>query len=263
MLFQQLFNKPKPIIGVIHLKALIGAPLYRGNLAEVYQKALHETAILSRYVDGLIIENFGDAPFFPDTVPPETVAMMSAVGREIRQQTDLPIGINVLRNDALAAMAIATAIQAQFIRVNVHTSAVVADQGIIEGKAYATLRLKQQLQSNVLILADVGVKHAASLTPRSLALEAEDLAERALVDGLIVSGTRTGEPTQVTDLQMVQQEVKCPVLIGSGVTPTNIMDLQSADGFIVGSYFKKDGKAQNTVEEKRVVDFMEASYVGL
>lgn len=258
--FLSLFpKKAKPVIGVIHLGALMGSPLYDNNPKAVYEQALREAAIFERYVDGIIIENFGDAPFYPDCVPVETVAAMTAIGRDIRQKTNLPLGINVLRNDAAAAMAIATAIEAQFIRVNVHLNAVVADQGIIEGKAYETLRLKKRLGSDVLVLGDVAVKHASPLAGAvDLGLEVKELVERGLADGLIVSGSRTGVATNVADLLKVKANTATAVLIGSGMTAQNFGDFGAADGFIVGSFFKENGRATNQVEEKRVAEFMEA-----
>ena len=243
--FTDIFPNKKNVLGVIHLPALLGSPLYDGNLKKIYKQALQEADILAQYTDGIIIENFGDKPFFPNRVPAETIASMAAIGREIVRQTDVPIGINVLRNDAAAALAIATAIEAHFIRVNIHTHAVVADQGIIQGRAYETLRLRKALGSKVLIFADVSVKHANPLTQ-------QDLSERGLADAIIVSGTRTGETTNANDLDIVRQNTNLPILIGSGTTPENIGTLAAANGFIVGSYFKENGKVTNPIAAHRV-----------
>lgn len=255
--FSSLFKNEKPVIACIHLQALPGAPEYKGNMDTVYNKALEEARIfVSLGVNALIIENFRDKPFYPNQVPAETIAGLTAVGREIVNAVSVPVGINVLRNDAHAAMAIATAIQAQFIRVNIHMNAVVSEQGIIQGNSHHTLRLRQHLKSNVLIFADVGVKHAAALASRGLAIETKDLCERGLADAIIVSGELTGSETQAADLLMVKEYSNVPVLIGSGVTPENLDALKKADGFIVGSYFKKDGYADNAVMPKRVEKLM-------
>lgn len=250
--FSQLFSNPQPVIGVIHLLALPGAPRYAGKLNRIIDRALREAQIFNKHLDGIIIENFNDAPFYPDRVPAETIAAMTAISQMVVQTIDIPLGINVLRNDARAALAIATAVDAQFIRVNVHSHAVVADQGLIQGRAYETLRLRAALQSKVHIWADVQVKHAQPLAARSLAVETQDLTERGLVDGLIVSGLRTGAATSQQDVMLVKQHTHLPVWIGSGVNPSNLPQLQEADGFIVGSYFKKEGKVHQEVEEKRV-----------
>ena len=228
-------------------------------MEQIYRKALEEVSILVKGgVHALIVENFRDKPFFPGRLPRETVASLAAVGREIIRGVDIPIGINALRNDAESAMAIATAIGADFIRVNVHMNAVVSEQGIIQGTSHRTLRVRSALRSEVLIFADVGVKHAAPLADRGLAVETRDLTERGLADAIIVSGEMTGEETKASDVDIVRQHTHLPLLIGSGVTPENIHRVyDKADGFIVGSYFKKDGKGNNFVEGRRVKRLME------
>ena len=165
--FKDLFGPEKPVIGCIHLLPLPGSPLYDGSMESIYRKALEEVAILTECgVHGLIVENFRDKPFLPGRLSPETVASMAAVGREVVKKARVPVGINALRNDAESAVAIATAIGADFIRVNIHMNAVVSEQGIIQGASHRTLRLRSALKSDVLIFADVGVKHAAPLADR-------------------------------------------------------------------------------------------------
>ena len=259
MIFKDLFKNPKPIIACIHLMPLPGSPNYSGKITEVYDIALSEVEIYKRYpINGLIIENFRDMPFYPNKLPAETIAAMAAVTREIVNVVQIPVGVNALRNDAQSALAIASATEADFIRVNVHLDAVVADQGIIEGAAHETLRLRANLKSDVLIFADVGVKHSAPLGNRGLAAQTRDLSERGLADAVIVSGESTGSETQTEDIDIVRQSTNLPILIGSGVTPENLGKVYSKmDGLIVGSTFKKDGKADNFVEEARVKAFTE------
>ena len=260
MAFNDLFSAPTPLIACIHLLPLPGSPRYAGNMREVYETALAEAEIFTRYpIDGLIVENFRDMPFYPKQLPAETIAALAAVTREIVKTVHLPVGVNALRNDARAALAIATATDAQFIRVNVHMHTVVSDQGIIQGMSHATLRLRATLRSNVLIFADIGVKHATPLGPRDLAMEARDVSERGLADAIIVSGGFTGSPTSPTDVDVARQHTALPVLIGSGTTPDNLQDVyMKADGLIVGSFFKKDGQADNLVTEDRVKTFTDA-----
>ncbi|RPJ05473.1 MAG: BtpA/SgcQ family protein [Deltaproteobacteria bacterium] len=257
--FRDLFGSGKPVIGCIHLLPLPGSPLYEGSMEDIYKKALEETDILVEHgIHGLIVENFRDKPFFPGDLPRETIASLSAVGREIVRRVHVPVGINALRSDGESAVAIATAIGAHLIRVNVHMNAVVSEQGIIQGASHRTLRLRSNLRSGVLIFADVGVKHAAPLADRGLAVETRDLTERGLADGIIVSGEMTGVETKASDVEVVRQHTHLPLLIGSGVTPENIHQVyDKADGFIVGSYFKKDGKGENFIERERVKRFME------
>lgn len=254
MTFKDLFTAPKPLIACIHLLPLPGSPRYAGSMRQVYDTALAEADMFVRHaVDGLIVENFRDVPFYPHRLPAETIAALAGVTRELVRAVDVPVGVNALRNDASAAMAIATATEAAFIRINVHLGAVVSDQGLIEGTGHATLRLRAALHSRVLIFADAGVKHATPLVGWDLATETRELTERGLVDAIIVSGDYTGAPTRLEDIDLVRQHTSLPVLIGSGATPDNLPQVYSkVDGLIVGSYFKKDGLADNLVEEARV-----------
>ena len=256
--FEDLFGSKKPVIGCIHLLPLPGSPLYDGSMESIYRRAIEEASLLSECgIHGLIVENFRDKPFLPDRLPPETVASMAAVGREVVRMARVPVGVNALRNDAESAMAIAAAIGADFIRVNIHMNAVVSEQGIIQGASHRTLRLRSALKSDVLIFADVGVKHAAPLADRGLAAETRDLAERGLADAIIVSGELTGSETKAEDVEVVRAHTSLPLLIGSGATPENIHKIfDRVDGFIVGSYFKKEGKGENFVEEQRVRRFV-------
>jgi membrane complex biogenesis BtpA family protein len=260
MTFKHLFPSQKPLIACIHLLPLPGAPRYMGNMREVYDTALAEAAIFARYpIDGLLVENFRDIPFYPHKLPAETIAALAAVTREIVRAVHIPVGVNALRNDALAALAISSAAQADFIRVNVHMDAVVSDQGIIQGTSHETLRLRATLQSPVLIFADAGVKHATPLGDRGLAAETRDLTERGLADAIIVSGAFTGSAPSFEDVEIVRQHTSLPILIGSGATPDNLRQLYAnVDGLIVGSFFKQDGKAENLVQEARVKAFTEA-----
>ena len=257
--FHDLFPRRKPMIAVVHLRALPGAPLYAGHLNAVFAQAIAETeAFVRAGVDAIIVENFNDVPFFPDRVPNETVAVMAAICREVANHAKgTPIGVNVLRNDADAALAVAVASGAQFIRVNVHNAAALTDQGVVEGRAYATLRKRNTLNAKVLIMADVAVKHAAPIAHIPIEIETRDLTERSLADALIVSGTGTGAATSLDDLARVTANTHLPVLIGSGTNPGTLAGLNEfADGFIVGSHIKVDGRAQNAVDESRLGEFM-------
>ncbi len=261
--FQTLFPNRKPLIVCVHLLPLPGAPRYAGRMRQVFTAALEEVTLFQRYpIDGLIVENYRDAPFYPQRLPAETIAALAAVTREIVRVAHVPVGVNALRNDAQAAVAIATAAEAAFVRVNVHLGAVVADQGIVQGMGHETLRLRAALRSSVLIFADAGVKHATPLGNRGLVAETRDLSERGLVDAIVVSGDWTGAETRLEDITLVRQHTTLPVLLGSGATPENLHKVYDAvDGLIVGSTFKYDGKAENCVEERRLKVFSEALHV--
>jgi len=258
MSFQDLFGERKPLIGVLHLLPLPGAPLYEGAIQKVYDQALAELEVFKRHqLDSVIVENFRDMPYFPGRVPVETVAAMAAISREVVRAADMPVGINVLRSDGEAAIAVATASGAHYVRINVHMGAVVADQGIVQGSSQFSVRLRSALKSRALIFADVDVKHAAPIAGRSLDVETRDLTERGLADAVIVSGDRTGVETSVTDVDIVRRSTALPLLVGSGATPENIEQmLPKVNGLIVGSYFKKDGAGHNLVDESRVQRFV-------
>ncbi len=169
----------KVVIGMVHLMPLPGSPRYGGDLRAVREAAMRDAAALAEGgVDGLMIENFGDVPFYPGRVPAYVVAHMTALTVEVRRRFDLPVGINVLRNDGRSGLAVAHAAGAQFVRVNVLCGARAADQGVIQAIAHDLLRERAALRADVKIFADVDVKHSAPLAPRALAEEAADTLHR-------------------------------------------------------------------------------------
>ncbi len=251
-LFEQ---SSKPLIGVVHLRPLPGSPRWEGDLEAVINFALRDACAYEQSgVNALFIENFGDIPFTKGPVATETLAAMSAAGRAIGTAVKVPIGFNVLRNDARAALALCAACRGSFIRVNVHTGAMLTDQGIIEGNAYETLRYRRLVCPQARIFADVHVKHAVPFNNWTIEDCARNTVERGLADALIVSGKGTGLQTDLQDVQRVRRT--CPtvkILLGSGVTPANVRDyLALADGFIVGSSLKLDAQVANPVDPKRV-----------
>src|SRR3954453_17679497 len=218
---------PKPVIGMLHLRALPGAPRYSGDLKSVTSAALRDAeALASGGVHGLMLENFGDVPFYPRRVPAHVVAHMTATACAVRARFDLPLGINVLRNDGQSALAVAHASGAAFIRVNVLCGARVADQGVIEAIAHDLLRDRAMFGAvNVRIFADVDVKHSAPLAARPLADEVADTLHRGLADALIVSGWGTGQPTDPEHVRAVKRVAgSAPVLVGPGVPPENLQE---------------------------------------
>jgi membrane complex biogenesis BtpA family protein len=255
-------NQKKIVIGMLHLPALPGAPLYRGDLRSIRAGLLRDAhALAEGGVQGLMMENFGDVPFYPDRVPANVVSHMTALAAEVRRAIDLPLGINVLRNDGRSALAVASAVGASFIRVNVLCGARVADQGLIQGIAHDLLRERSMLgATDVKIFADVDVKHSAPLAARPLHDEVDDLIERALADAIVVSGAGTGKSTDLEKVRTVKRaRPQAPLFIGSGITAQTITQfLDSADGFIVGTALKKDCEVMNPVDLARVKELMRA-----
>jgi uncharacterized protein len=251
-----LFSAPKPVIGMLHLPPLPGTPSYSGELEAVRSFVLRDAEALAEGgVDGLLLENFGDAPFFPERVPVYVVAHMTALAVEIRRRFDLPLGINVLRNDGRSALAIAHAARAQFVRVNVLCGARVTDQGLIQAIAHDLLRDRALLgATSVKIFADINVKHSAPLAARPIDEEVEELLNRGGADTLIVTGTTTGRPVELDELLRVRAAAKKGLIFGgSGVTPESLPSyLPFLDGFIVGTSLKRDGLTSNPVDLDRV-----------
>ena len=251
----------KALIGVVHLRPLPGSPRWRGDLESVLQFAVSDARSYERGgAHALFVENFGDVPFAKNSVAPETIAAMAAAGRAIRQTVRLPIGFNVLRNDAQTALALCATCGGAFIRVNVHTGAMLTDQGLIQGNAYETLRYRQRVCPRALIFADVHVKHAVPLGNWTIEDAARDTVERGLADALIVSGAGTGLAADLADLERVRRTVPAAkLLLGSGVTLANVRDfLPAADGFIVGTSLKVGGRVSNPVDPKRVAALVRA-----
>lgn len=260
------FGVDQPIVGMIHLDALPGAPECDGDRAAIREAMLRDANRLEAGgVDGLMVENFGDAPFYADDVPKHVVASMATLVADLRRAVDLPIGVNVLRNDAEAALSIAAAADASFVRVNVHTSARLTDQGIVTGKAAETVRLRDQLEADVAILADVDVKHSAPLAERPLPEAVAELVERGHADGVVASGAGTGHETDREHLEAVVAArdrfgSDAPVFVGSGVTRETIDEtLEVADGVIVGTDLKEDGETTAPVDVDRVREVVAAA----
>jgi uncharacterized protein len=255
--FTERFSR-RPVFGMIHLLPLPGSPLFT-SLGPVIEAAVADArAIQAGRCDGFLVENFGDRPFAKGRVGAATIAAMTRVITEIVKEVRIPFGINVLRNDALSALALAAATGASFIRVNVHTGAMVTDQGIIEGDAYATLRERAALCPDVLIFADHMVKHATPLGDIDPLQSAKDLRFRGLADALIVSGVETGAPPDPLQLASLRALVDAPLLLGSGLTADNATMFPDADGAVAGTAIKRDGAVQNPVDPARAAAIVSA-----
>jgi len=263
----------RALVGVVHLEPLPGSPGWSLPLAGIIARACTDAhALADAGFDALIIENFGDAPFRATQVGPETVAAMTVVVRAVQGAVNLPLGVNVLRNDARAGIAIATVCGAGFVRVNVHTGVYAADQGLIEGQAHDTLLYRRRLSEGVpradgggprapAIFADVQVKHARCLSSHSIAEAARETAYRGLADAVIVTGTATGQAADLADVRAVREAVPDrPLFVGSGVTADTVAELlRLADGVIVGTALKQGGVTTAPVDPARAAAFVRAA----
>jgi membrane complex biogenesis BtpA family protein len=263
---REVFKTNYPVIGVVHLLPLPTSPRWGGSLQAIIDRAEQEAvALASGGVNGIIVENFFDAPFAKDSVDPAVVSAMSLIVQRLMQLVTLPIGINVLRNDARSALAIATCVRAHFIRVNVLTGVMATDQGLIEGQAHHLMRYRRELGSDVKVFADVLVKHARPLGTPNLTTAVQETIGRGLADGVILSGWATGSPPTFEDLELAHAAANgTPVFIGSGATWENIPKLiQAANGVIVSSSLKRRGQIDQPIDPNRVSQFVEAMQRGL
>ncbi|HEX5053073.1 MAG TPA: BtpA/SgcQ family protein [Planctomycetota bacterium] len=249
---------PGPLLGVVHLQPLPSAR-HHESMQAVLARALGDAKALAQGgLDGIVVENFGDAPFHKgtrdDPVPPDVPAALALVAHHIGADFGLPVAINCLRNDGLAALGVAAVVGARWVRVNVLAGAYVTDQGVIEGEAARLMAYRRRLRSRVEVLADFLVKHASPLGAIDVATAAQDLAERSGADALVLSGTRTGRPVDVALFDSVRSAVGAfPIWIGSGLTPDNAGELwPRCDGAIVGTWCKRDGRVAEAVDPARV-----------
>lgn len=258
--FFQRRSRPQ-VVGMVHVAALPGAPGYRNDFREVVIAAVADAKALQiGGADAVIVENFFDTPFPRVGSAAVTIAHFTAVALAVASEIEIPMGINLLRNDAVGGLAVAQASGAQFIRVNVLSGTRVTDQGLVSGDAYVVVRERARCGAeHIGIAADVDVKHSAPLTKRPIEEEATELVERGGADALIVSGSATGRATSLQDLRQVRNA--CPdafLMIGSGVDVHNAGELaEHCDAMIVGSSLKTEGKISAAVDVQRVRQLMD------
>lgn len=258
---------PRGVIGVVHLPALPGDSGHTGaSFADVERFAMHDAEALAEGgVAGIILENFGSAPFPKGTrgarVPAHHVATLAILSRACVERFGLPVGVNCLRNDAFSALGVAASSGADFVRVNVHTGAYVTDQGVIEGEADVTLRYRASLSpAKPALLADVLVKHAAPLAPLTMTQAVHETLDRGRADAVIVSGSGTGAEAALEDVVEAREAAgDRPVWLGSGLTPDNATRYAPyLDAAIVGTWLKHGGDVRAPVDTARVREVVAA-----
>ncbi len=259
---QDIFSRDKVVIGVVHCEAFPGTPKYRGaSVDNIINRAISDAEnYISGGVHGLIVENHGDIPFSkPDDIGPETSAIMAVITHTLRQRFAVPLGINVLANAAIPAMATALAGGADFIRVNQWANAYIANEGFIEGAAAKALRYRSQLRAeSIRIFADSHVKHGshAIVADRTVAELTRDV-EFFEADAVIATGQRTGDSATLDEINDIGAATSLPLLVGSGVTPENVCQILGVtSGVIVASALKFGGVWWNPVDPDRVRHFM-------
>ena len=241
------------LVGMVHLLPLPGSPGWRGSVSAVIDAARRDTEALAEGgCDAVLVENMGDVPYLRGPAMPETIAAMTVATAAVGE-FGLPVGVQVLAGANRAALAVAVASGATFIRAEGFAYAHVADEGIIEASAGPLLRARAAIGADVAIWADVQKKHAAHTLTGDL-----DLAELARghafcgADALIVTGTATGRATEPDDI-ILAQEAGLPVAVGSGVNPSDAGQLAAlADALIVGTALKVDSNWRRPVDVDRV-----------
>src|SRR5215813_558547 len=255
-----MFTNPKPIIGVIHVAALPGAPMNTLPVSEIVAQAIREARIYRDCgVDGVIIENMHDTPYLRGSVGPEIVAAMAVIGHAVKNESSLPTGVQILAGANIEAMAVAHAAGLDFIRAEAYAFAHVADEGLIQSSAAQLLRYRKMIGADrVQVWTDVKKKHSSHAITADVSLGATaEAVEFMRGDAVIVTGSVTGDAPKIADVEEAKAHCRLPALLGSGIDANNIAEFyQAADGFITGSYFKVDGHWANPVDAERVRQLM-------
>ena len=252
---------PKFLAAMIAVLPLPGSPLYDGDDQRVIDQALADLDIYKKAgVDSIIFENDHDLPYIQPPLDEKAIALMTAICKKARKRFNGPIGVQMLEAANIESLEIATEAGLDYIRVEAFVFAHVGGSGVINGSAGKILRRRKELNAeHIKVFADVKKKHGSHSLTIDLDIKDEIMqAEFFLVDGVIVTSQFTGLNPDKNDLIKAKEATRLPVLIGSGMNPDNIADyLPLADGFIVGSYFRKDGKFLEKLEPERLNKFME------
>ena len=250
------FTHPKPLIGMLHVGPLPGAPGWSGDLGAIIDKAVDEAQLYQEAgFHGLILENMHDLPYLQGSqVGPETVAAMSVLALEVRRASRLPLGIQILAGANRQALAVALAAQADFIRAESFVFGHLADEGWMDAQAGPLLRYREQIGAQAIkIVADIKKKHSAHAMSADIGIgETAHAAEFFLADGVIVTGVSTGSEADADQVFEVNQHSQLPVWIGSGITAANLQRYWEADGFVVGSWVKQQGKWNLPLDVQRI-----------
>ena len=250
----------KFLAAMIAVLPLPGSPLYDGDDQKVIDQALADLEVYKEAgVDSILLENDHDLPYIQPPLDEKGVDLMKKIAKEVRGRFDGPIGVQMLEAANLTSLEIAAEADLDYIRVEAFVFAHVGGSGIINGSAGKILRRRKELKAeHIRVFADVKKKHGSHSLTIDLSIQDEiRQAEFFLADGVIVTSQFTGINPDKNDLVKAKSATKLSVLIGSGMTAENIKAyLPLADGFIVGSYFRKDGKFLEKLEPERLNKFM-------
>lgn len=256
----EVSRSAKPIIAAIPLAALPGSGGQGQSLAEVTDRAVAEAKVLAESgYDALLIQNTGDLPS-PEKGDESTVAFMTHVAEAVMEVSHLPLGISVLVNGSRAALAIAAASSASFVRIKVLVGAVVSSAGIVEGAPHDVLGFRQRIGAQgISILADVYDRTAAPVGNMPIEVMADLALRHGGASGLILTGYNIQETME--RLRTVRSALpNAPLLVGGGANINNVAELLAlSDGIIVASAYKTGGRFLDPVDPEKAVAFMEAA----
>lgn len=259
--FNTIFKLDKPIIGMIHLQALPGTPKHQLDPSQIIEEAIKEAQLYkSGGVDAIMIENMHDVPYIKETVGHEISSLFSIIAREVKKETNLPVGIQILAGANKQALAAAKSSGADFIRAEGFVYGHVADEGYIDANAGELLRYRKHIAADsIAVFTDIKKKHSShSITQDTSLLDTAKAAQFFLSDGVIVTGNHTGEAASLSELQSLKDHLNIPILVGSGVTIDNVKDyLPICNAMIVGSYFKENGYWEHALHLGRIKNFMD------
>jgi uncharacterized protein len=254
------FKNSKPIIGMIHVKALPGTPNHSLSMEKIIEEAVLEAKIYEKYnVDGLMMENMHDIPYLNRNIGPEIVSAMSTVALSVKNSVKIPCGVQILAGANIEALSVAKAASLDFIRAEGFVFGHIGDEGYMDSCAGEILRFRKLIEAeNVQIYTDIKKKHSShSITDDVDLIETASAAKFFKSDGVIITGSSTGKEVDLDELKQLYSNVQLPVLIGSGITIENIENYWNyCDCFIVGSHFKKDGYWENPIDQIKVKNFM-------
>ena len=253
-----LTSTHKPIIGMLHLAALPGSVHFKEFFAEVLRRALEEAQILvGAGFDALLFQNTGDVPA-SETGDEATVAFMTAVGIELRKICPVPLGVNVLMNGSRAALAVAKAVNAEFVRIKINVGAVTASTGIVTADPHDVLAFRRRIEAgHITILGDLYDRTSAPLGEFPLPVLADLTLRHAAADALIVSGYDVQD--SLARLALLREALPSAVLIaGAGANLNNLAEfMRLSDAVIVGSSIKTGGNFLDPLDPEKARQFMQ------
>ena len=254
--FRKVIGKDKALIAMVHLHALPGTANNKISPSQIVDIAVEEaTKLVAFGFDAVLIENMHDTPYLLREVGPEIVAAMAVAAQAVVDAVDVPVGIQILAGANKAALAVAHATGAHFIRAEGFAFASVADEGIMDAAdAGPLLRERRRIDADdIAILADIQKKHSSHALTADLSIgDHARGADFMGADGVIVTGNHTGHAVDIAHLREVRGATELPLLVGSGVTPENIKEIfQYADAAIVGSSIKQGGNWSQALDSTR------------